>query len=322
MDEGDAAWRPSASLDCLRQRAEILAAIRAFFVERGVWEVETSILSGSANPEAGICSISANRAGSAEEPRRWLHTSPEFAMKRLLAAGSGAIFQIARVFRGGESGRWHNPEFTMLEWYRPGFDTSALMAEVTALVDRILGPRPCRRLSCREAFMQSVALDPFDATDAALQQACLAAGFAPTAARLSRRQALDYLTSSQVAPMLAGERCFIYDFPLTQASYARIKQGTPPLADRFELYVDGVEIANGYQELTDAEQQRRRFEDERRLRSENGLEVGPIDTRLLAALAHGLPLCAGVAVGIDRLLMLARGAGDISEVIAFAADRA
>ncbi len=319
------AWHPSATLDNLRQRAKIIAAIRAFFAERGAWEVETPTLCSAANPEAGICAVSASASGSgsAKATRRWLQSSPEFAMKRLLAAASGAIFQIARVFRGGECGRLHNPEFTMLEWYRPGFDTNALMTEVAALVDRIVGAKPYQRLSCREAFMQSAAaLDPFTATDAALRKACLAANLAPTATPLSRRQALDYLLSATVVPRLAQQRCFIYDFPLTQASYAFIKLGTPPLADRFELYVDGIEIANGYQELTDAEQQRQRFDDEQRMRRENNLEAVPIDTRLLNALAHGLPACSGVAVGIDRLLMLALGATHISEVMAFAADRA
>ena len=315
-------WHPSASLDCLRQRAKFIAAVRTFFVERGVWEVETPILSSAANPEAGIHAVSTYAAyGSNQATRHWLQSSPEFAMKRLLAAGSGAIFQIARVFRGGESGSLHNPEFTMLEWYRPDFDTSALMTEVTTLIDRVLGVNPCQRLSYRQAFLNSdIGLDPFTVSDATLQQVCLAAGFSPTAIPLSRNQSLDYLLTAKIMPMLVNKRCFVYDFPPTKASYALIKQGTPPLADRFELYVNGIEIANGYQELTDADQQLERFTHEQRLRSENKLEEVPIDTRLLGALAHGLPMCAGVAVGLDRLLMLALGAERISEVMAFATD--
>ena len=315
-------WRPSTSVDYLRQRADVIAALRAFFAERELWEVETPILGVAGNTEPGIRSLSArcNVAGLSQQ--MWLHTSPEFAMKRLLAAGSGAIFQIVRVFRDGEVGRLHNLEFTLLEWYRPGFDTTALMTEVAALIDHILGPKPYQRLSYRQAFLSALAIDPFCASDTQLQRVCEDTGLVTAATPISRNQALEYLMATQVAPALADHRCFVYDFPAEQASYARIRMETPAVAERFELSINGIEIANGYQELIDANEQRERFEAEQHARQDRGLDFIPMDERLVAALDHGLPVCAGVAVGVDRLVMLALGMDRISDVIAFAADRA
>jgi lysyl-tRNA synthetase class 2 len=316
-------WRPSAALENLKLRARILAEIRAFFSARDVLEVETPLLSAAAATDPHLDSFRTRYLGPHAPHGRdcYLQTSPEFAMKRLLAAGSGPIFQICKAFRNGEAGRMHNPEFTMLEWYRPGFDHHALMDEVEALVDALLATGPGRRLTYRELFLEHAGVDPF-AIDAAQARDCLQAhGIQATLDESAPDEWLTLILTHVIEPRMGKGALFVYDFPASQAMLARLSPGVPPLAQRFELYVDGVELANGFHELNDAEEQRRRFEQELRQRHGQGLAALPLDEALIEALAHGLPDCAGVALGVDRLLMLAAGVGAIADVLSFPIDR-
>ncbi len=249
-------------------------------------------------------------------------------MKRLLAAGSGPIYQIARVFRRDEQGRHHNPEFTMLEWYRPGFDHHALMDELAELLAACGIAGTITRLSYREAFEQHAGFDPHVLDAAQLRALWTASGMAVveglSVAELGNADFwLDLWMSHVVGPQLGKTAPqFIYDFPATQAALSRVRQGAPPLAERFELFWQGIELANGFHELTDAAEQRRRFEADQRAREALGRAVPPYDAHLIDALAHGMPPCAGVAVGLDRVLMLKLGLSSLGQVLAFAADRA
>lgn len=318
-------WRPTASPEALRLRARLLATVRAFFADRGVIEVETPILGAATVTDPHLHSL---RTISG----LYLQTSPEYHMKRLLAAGSGPVYQLSRAFRDGEAGRRHNPEFTLLEWYRPGFDHHRLMDEVEELLaatlrDR-LPPGPAERLTYAEAFRRHAGVDPLADPPARLAEAARAAtgGHAPDLGN-NRDAWLDLLMATAVGPELGRERLvFVQDFPASQAALARLRRpgpaGGPAVAERFELFVGGLELANGFHELTDPAEQRRRFERDLALRRARGLPEPPIDERLLAALEAGLPDCAGVALGFDRLVMLAAGADSIREVIAFPADRA
>jgi elongation factor P--(R)-beta-lysine ligase len=317
----DADWRPSASIETLRLRARLLARTRAFFAARGLLEVETPQLSAAAATDLHLESLVAQRPGGA--PLGWLHTSPEFPMKRLLASGAGDIWQLARVFRGGECGQRHNPEFTMLEWYRVGWDAAALMAEVEAFVRSLAGecgmPGEALRLSYREAFTRHAGIDPFSADPGEILRRLAEHGVAVAGDLGDDRDAcLDLALATIVEPALDPSRpTFIYDFPASHAALARIRPGDPPVAERFELFLGGMEIANGFQELTDAAEQAARFEADRAARRARGLVEPPIDRRLLAAISHGLPDCAGVARGFDRLVMILAGASHIDEVLAF-----
>ena len=308
----------------LRARAQLYGAIRGFFEARGVLEVETPILSAAATVDPNIDSFATREKPGSE---RWLQTSPEFAMKRLLAAGSGPIYQIARVFRREEAGRHHNPEFSMLEWYRPCWDHLRLMDEVEALL-RFAGvpdgPR-WERLSYREAFLRHAALDPFGASLEQLREVCVAqlnlSG--ELAGGTSRDVYLDLLMSAAVGPQLGLEvPVFLHDFPASQAALARVRPGDPPVAERFELFWKGIELANGFHELTDAAEQQRRFEQDRARRAAQGREAPPYDARLIEALRAGMPQCAGVALGLDRVLMLMLGLAELAEVLAFDTARA
>ena len=314
-------WHPSASHDALRLRARLLQATRCFFAERGVLEVETPILSSAAISDPHIESLRTRIAGCGEY---FLNTSPEYPMKRLLAAGSGDIFQICKVFRDEEQGRWHNPEFTMIEWYRLGFDDAQLMDEVEALLQRLLPERRlerAERLTYADALRRHAAVDAHGDADDLLDRAIAAQGVGCDAA-LDRDTKLDLLMGLVVGPQLGRARpCFITDYPASQASLARLKPGTPPVAARFELYLDGVELANGFHELAHAGDQRARFERDLVLRRGRGQPTSALDERMLAALDAGLPECAGVAVGFDRIAALAFGADRLSRVLAFAIDR-
>lgn len=328
MDTPD--WHPAAPLSNLKLRARILARIRAFFAERGVLEVETPVLSQAAGTDPNLESFQTlyTGPGTGKGRQLYLHTSPEFPMKRLLASGSGPIYQIARVFRQGESGRYHNPEFTLLEWYRPDFDHHALMDEVETLVFGLLDGHgslvATEYLSYAEAFEHHAGINPHQADLATLKQCADRHGIGAVAGLEHERDAwLDLLLIHKVEPRLGeGRLTFIYDYPASQASLAAIRGGDPPLAERFELYYQGVELANGFHELADATEQRRRFKQERAKREKEGLFVPPMDERLLEALKEGLPDCAGVALGIDRLVMVVAGAGSIDEVIAFPVGKA
>jgi lysyl-tRNA synthetase class 2 len=314
-------WRPTATLEALRIRAEILATIRAFFDRRGVLEVETPLLSAATVTDLHLHSLSCE-LDRADGDRRYLQTSPEFSMKRLLAAGSGPIYQICRAFRGGEAGRRHNPEFTILEWYRPGWDHHPLMDEIDALVAEVLETPPGEHLSYAEVFEAHAGVDPHRASMSELGERVAVLAVRGTA-DLDRDDLLNLLLAEVVEPQLGrGRPTFVYDFPASQAALARLRPGEPALAERFELFVEGVELANGYHELTDPAEQRRRFERDLAERRRRDLPEVPADQRLMAALEAGMPDCAGVALGIDRLVMLKLGATDISEVIAFPIDRA
>jgi lysyl-tRNA synthetase class 2 len=294
--------------------------------------VETPVLSAAAVTDPMLASLTTRYTGPRFPHGQafYLHTSPEFPMKRLLAAGCGSIYQICKVFRDGEAGRLHNPEFTMLEWYRVGFDHHRLMDETDELVRRLLVPamslNPSERLTYREAFQRHAGLDPHTASaeDFAAVAKAHKIGVPPellTQNDLSVWR--DLLLTHAVEPKLGqGRLTFIYDYPASQASLARIQPGDPPLAARFELYLSGIELANGFHELADADEQRGRFERQLHARVASDQPVVPMDERLLAALAHGLPDCAGVALGLDRLVMLAASARSISEVMAFPVDRA
>ena len=255
--------------------------------------------------------------------RTWyLQTSPEFAMKRLLAAGSGSIYQVTRAFRDGERGRHHNLEFSILEWYRVGFDHHRLIDDVDALLDRVLGPCPSRRTTFRDAFAGRLGLDPLTASLAELHGACRSCGFESHAAAATRDECLDYLLAAAVQPALGPGRVYLLDFPASQAALAQLRTSPPQVAERFELYIDGVEVANGYHELRDAAELRRRMRRDIETRHKTGRPAPEMDERLLAAHEAGLPACAGVAVGLDRLVMLAGGYRALREVLAFPQDTA
>jgi lysyl-tRNA synthetase class 2 len=317
-------WRPTASFEAIRLRAEVLANVRTFFAGRGVLEVETPLLAAAPVTDVHLQALSCRYRGpGADEGRRlYLQTSPEYAMKRLLAAGSGPIFQICKAVRSGEAGRRHNPEFTILEWYRPGWDHHRLMDEMDELLATVLGTGPAERVSYRDVFRRHADLDPHDEPTDGLVR-CVASLGVPSAMELTRDDLLDLVVTHLIEPRLGHcQPTFIHDYPVTQAALARVRPGEPPCAERFEVFVEGLELANGYHELTDASEQRRRFEADLAARRELGLPPVPTDDRLLAALEHGLPPSAGVAVGFDRLLMLAAGTRDIAHVLAFPIDRA
>ncbi|EXJ15340.1 EF-P lysine aminoacylase EpmA [Imhoffiella purpurea] len=319
-------WRPAASLERIRARADLLGRVRDFFAAAGVMEVETPILSRAAVTDPALASLRTSIEGPGGGRHLYLHTSPEFPMKRLVAAGSGPIYQICKVFRGGERGRRHHPEFSLLEWYRPGWDHWRLMDEVADLVRTIL-QRPHmseERIGYRELFMRELDLDPWCADTETLRRAALDVGLADAGhLDLDRDGWLDLLLTHRLESGLGrGGMTFLHDYPPSQAALARIRPGEHPAGERFELYIEGIELANGFHELTDAEEQRRRFMADLEVRRELGLPEPPIDDAFLAALASGMPDCAGVALGLDRLLMIAVGGDHIDQVLTFPVERA
>jgi len=323
-------WRPTASPEALRLRASILARIRAFFSRLDVLEVDTPMLSPAASTDPALSSFktSYHGPGAVAGDTRYLHTSPEFPMKRLLAAGSGSIYQVCKVFRDGESGVQHNPEFTLLEWYRTGFDHIDLMDEVERLLaDILLDIMPIDSVHhwCyQDLFNEIAGIDPFTATPAELK-ALLQSQHDVTTVGLSdddRDAWLDLAMTHVIEPRLGEGLVFVRDYPASQAALARLRSANPPVAARFEVYLHGVELANGFHELNDAVEQRQRFEKELDRRSQTGVEVVKLDERFLSALNAGLPDCAGVALGLDRLLMLASGSRCVQDVIVFPFDTA
>ncbi len=302
----------------------MLAAAREFFKSRGVLEVETPILSAAAVSDLQVESLATKVAGMPGSA--YLCPSPEYAMKRLLAAGSGDIYQICKVFRDAERGRWHNPEFTMIEWYRVGFDDAALMDEVEMLIGRLFAPmrtlKAAERLSYSAALQRHAGVDPFNASDAELLDAGLRQGIS-CEAELDRDAKLDLLMGLIVGPRLGRDGpCFICDYPASQAALARLKPGHPHVAARFELYLDGLELANGFHELVQPKEQRARFVQDLALRRARGQVEPPLDENLLAALEHGMPDCAGVALGFDRLVAIALGANRLADAMSFSIDNA
>jgi lysyl-tRNA synthetase class 2 len=306
----------------LQHRAALLASARNFFMDRGVLEVDTPVV---VNAPVTDIHIHSARVEFADDPRPFfLHTSPEYAMKRLLAAGSGDIYQICHVVRGLERGRQHNAEFTLIEWYRVGFSLDQLMSEVDTLVRHLLGgvafTMSSERLTYREAFLRELHLDPFTASLAELAEAARSIGFADGA---QRDELLELLMGALVGPRLGRNALtFVHGYPASQAALARLSPDDPRSALRFELYCKGVELANGFQELASATEQRARFERDNEERQRLGLPSYEVDGRLLAALEAGLPECAGVALGFDRTLMLAAAADHIDQVLPFPTERA
>ena len=332
-------WQPGAPMQALRLRAALNAQIRRFFAERQVIEVETPVLSVAGNTDPNIASFHLQFGGRTDgAPRtRWLRTSPEFALKRLLAAGVGDCYELGRVFRDGEAGGRHNPEFTMLEWYRVGYDHRELILETAALFDAALALVGLRarlvEVAYHDLFRAQLGIDPHTASDAQLRGALGDVAIDPDG--LSRDDWLDLLMTHRLQPSFAADQLLaVYDYPASQCALARVRAQETGLhvAARFEMFLGSLEVANGYHELADVDEQARRFDGDARLRSQRGESQGgqaegeirspPRDARLLAALAAGLPDCAGVAVGVDRLLMAMLGTDRIAEVLAFDFGRA
>ncbi len=320
------AWRPTATRAVLEQRALLLGRARRFFADGGVLEVDTPIVVNAPVTDVHIHSARVDLGAQATHPY-FLHTSPEYSMKRLLAAGSGDIYQICHVVRGFERGRLHNAEFTLIEWYRVGFTLDDLMSEVDALVRVLLGPvgtgHASERVSYREVFLRELRLDPFAVGLEELRKAAGKSGFVDASGRAGRDELLEFLMGSVLGPRLGrNSLTFVHGYPATQAALARLDPQDPRAALRFELYCEGVELANGFHELASAMEQRARFVADNAERQKSGLPVFPADEFLLAALEAGLPECSGVALGFDRTLMLATGAKSIDEVLSFPTERA
>ncbi|HEY1069612.1 MAG TPA: EF-P lysine aminoacylase EpmA [Thermomonas sp.] len=326
-------WQPTANVDALRLRAAFNRLVREFFHARGVLEVETPVLSLAGNTEPNIASFSLEFSGRTDgAPRtRWLRTSPEFALKRLLAAGIGDCYELGRVFRDGEAGGRHNPEFTMLEWYRAGWDHLRLLDETVALVRAALalvGRKASLQVTTfRDLYRDRLGIDPLADDDAVLRSALGDVRIDPDG--LTRNDWLDLLMTHRLQPTFDRDVLLaVHDWPASQAALARIRQpapaeaGDPPVAERFELYLGALELANGYHELVDAAEQRARFVRDSEVRAARGLPAVPLDAALVAALDHGLPACAGVALGVDRLLMALLGTDRIADVLAFDFGRA
>ena len=319
-------WKPTATLDALQARAALNRCIREFFIETNALEVELPILNSAPVADMNINPIEV--AETNDMPRLYLHTSPEYSMKRLLCAGSGDIYSLGKVFRAGESGGRHNPEFTMLEWYRVGVNHQELMQEVADLLDDLFEGSQIELeeaplfITYQQAVIEHAGLDPFGASDDEIKK--LGVELASADLGLSRDGWLDMIMSHRVEKLLPSNRLvFIYNYPASQAALAKLNtdENGQLIAERFEVYLNGLELANGYHELTDGDEQRQRFEKEL-LGTDR-----PIDEGLLAAMSskepdenEGLPDCSGVAMGIDRVLMMQLGVKNISEVISFSTE--
>lgn len=327
-------WQPTADIQTLKQRAQFMANIRQFFADKNVLEVETPMLSNGTITDLHLEAFETQFGyhSSGQPHSLYLQTSPEFAMKRLLAAGSGCIYQICKAFRNEAAGRFHNPEFTMLEWYRVGFTDQDLMAELDELVQAILTTPPAHKLTYQNAFLDHLNIDPLSISLKDLKtEITKYSNDAWLLAEDNKDTLLQWLFSSKIEPSLGitqGENpdsvapCFVYNFPASQAALAKINDQDPRVAHRFELYYKGVELANGFYELQDACEQAERFNTDNNLRKTSGLTPKPIDKHFIAALEHGLPNCAGVALGLDRLFMLKAGKSQIADTISFNINRA
>jgi len=320
-------WRPGASLDVIKTRAALLKGVRAFFNQRDVLEVETPLLGASFGTDPSIEPLESKFTGPGYPggKRLFLQSSPEFFMKRLLATGSGPIYQVCKAFRNGEAGKRHNPEFTLLEWYRPGFSADQLMDEVASLICSLVNvPNlAVERLGYRSLFLDHLDLDPLEAEASELCRCALDRNLlGAEGMQLDRDGWLDLLMTSFIEPELGREGLtFVTDYPATQASLARIDPEDPRVAKRFELYWKGLELANGFEELADPDEQSERFEQENCRRYSTGQKPMPVDDALLSALEAGLPACSGVALGLDRLLMCQLDSADIEEVLGFSLAR-
>ncbi|MBA5762760.1 elongation factor P--(R)-beta-lysine ligase [Vibrio sp. 404] len=319
-------WQPTASIALLKKRAELLSQIRDFFSQRNVLEVDTPAMSHATVTDIHLHTFQTDFIGPgyANGSKLFLMTSPEFHMKRLLAAGSGCIYQINKAFRNEENGRYHNPEFTMLEWYRIGFDHHNLMDEMDALLQLVLKVGQAERMSYQQAFISVLGVCPLEGSMDELKRAAGKLGLSDIAdPEQDRDTLLQLLFSVGVEPKIGQQvPAFVYDFPASQAALAKINQTDSRVADRFEVYFKGIELANGFHELDNPAEQLARFEQDNAKRVEMGLTAQPIDYHLIEALKSGLPECAGVALGVDRLIMLALDCDHIDQVTAFPFPRA
>jgi len=311
-------------MQVIRLRAQLYIMIRNFFAQRGVLEVETPILSSAGNTDPHIESFCTEFTGSimGGVKQRWLRTSPEYALKRLIAAGVGDCYELGRVFRNGEAGSRHNPEFTMLEWYRLGFDHHQLMREIVDLLQEIIFKKDKKqyinivKINYKEIFIQKLNIDPSNAYLSDLQNPLKGFGISP--AGLTRDDWLDLLFTHCIQPNFPDNQLLLlYDYPASQCALAKIRPETPPVAERFEVFLGKLELANGYHELTDPEEQLQRFEQDNRRREERKQSTIPVDQHLIDALRKGMPACAGVAMGIERLLMFLLDTEDIRDVLTF-----
>ena len=316
-------WQPVADIENMKKRARMLQSIRAFFVEREVLEVDTPSLSSAAVTDLHIESFASAMTGNL-----YLQTSPEYCMKRLLASGFPSIFQVCKVYRKEEQGPFHNPEFTMLEWYRTGFDYQQLMTEVIALLDALVTENQqafnCDQLSYQQAFIQAVGIDPLKTSVEELKNCCLQTQIDIPEGMSDDNvdEWLDWVLTQRVAPSFPTTNfTVLYDYPASQCALATINK-QKNIAERFEVYFGELELANGFNELRDAKEQLKRFESDNEKRLASGLDAMPIDKRFIAALDAGLPKCSGVAIGLDRLLMVLSGKSAINEILAFPFDRA
>ena len=318
-------WQPSASFDALHLRARLNAAVRRFFDERGVVEVETPVLSRAGNTDPNIASFSLEFSGRTDgAPRtRWLRTSPEYPLKRLLAADFGDCYELGRVFRDGEAGGRHNPEFTMLEWYRIGWDHRQLIHETAALVNTALAlvgrKAALKQVSYHALYREQLGINAATASVEDLRAALGDVVIDPSG--LTRDDWLDLLMTHRLQPSFPTDQLLaLYDYPASQCALARIRESSAdgaPVAERFELYLGPLELANGYHELADAAEQGARFDRDLQRRVERNDVQPPRDENLLAALSAGFPACAGVALGMDRLMMAMLGTTRIADVLAF-----
>ena len=315
----EADWMPSASQEILEKRAHFLRAIREFFHVRNVMEVDTPNLTLAPVTDPHIESLQTRINGAGNSDTLYLTTSPEFYMKRLLAAGSGSIYQMGKVFRNDEQGKLHSPEFTMLEWYRPDFDHHALMHEVDELIQYLLKTEKADRITYRDVFEQYTGLNPFNVTTVQLQDCAKTNSINLISQGMEKDDWLALLLTHLVEPQLGRDRpVFIYDFPASQAALARVRtKDSYEIAERFELYYRGIELANGYHELLDSQEQQKRFEQDLQVRMKSGKPVFAYDEAVLNALSAGLPDCAGVAAGVDRLFMLSEKLDNIHRGLSF-----
>lgn len=306
-------WQPTASIETLKQRAELIKKIRAFFDARNVLEIDVPLMAKHTVTDPFINSIATQYA----DQTFYLQTSPEYFMKRLLAFGSGDIYSLSKSFRDDELGRLHNPEFTLLEWYRIGYDHQLLMNEVNEFIQAILSCEPAQKFSYQAIFLDHLQLDPLTASLDELKQA----GHQLNYSHIDENNDswLQVLFTEYIEPNLIAPT-FIYDFPASQAALAQLNPDDNRVAERFELYIDGIEIANGFHELQDAKLQQQRFEDNNQKRRQHNLPEQTIDKKFISALEHGLPNCSGVALGIDRLIMLALKKQSLANVLSFTLD--
>lgn len=331
MSEADFQFQCTASLATLRRRSQLLREICTFFEDRDFIHVETPLISQDTVVDRYIDPVRLSRSavvgdGDGSETL-FLQTSPEFAMKRLLASGATAIYQICKAFRKGEAGRRHNPEFTMLEWYRVGDDLDAGIQLLSEFAQEVVGGKSVERISYRNAFLTHALIDPFEATVEDMSRVCKSHGVDTSsfADDIERDSWLNLIMSEIVEPNLGAEGCAIVDrWPASQSALAQVvtPEDGHAYAERFELFFKGVELANGYHELLDPDELLRRNRNVNRQRASDGSERLPENSRLLDAMHNGLPACSGVALGVDRLLMVLIGAKSVREVVAFPIDRA